>query len=102
MQTLVLVHRWLGIAFCLMFAMWFATGIVMHFVPFPALTEAERIAGLRAIEPADVRYPPDEALTAAGMRSAVRVRLIARPDGAVYVFEGTNGTVAIRATDLKA
>jgi uncharacterized iron-regulated membrane protein len=47
MRTLVLLHRWLGIAFCLLFAMWFATGMVMHFVPFPALTEAERVGGSR-------------------------------------------------------
>src|SRR5215207_8721668 len=100
MQALVLVHRWLGIAFCLLFAMWFATGMVMHFVPFPALTDAERIAGLREIEPAEVRHPARTALAAAGMRSAVRVRLIARPDAPVYVFEGASGIVAIRASDL--
>ena len=29
MRALVLVHRWLGVAFCLPVAMWFATGIVM-------------------------------------------------------------------------
>ena len=49
-----------------------------------------------------MRYPPDKAMTAAGMRAASRVRLIPRADGAVYVFEGANGTVAIRALDLKA
>ena len=37
MKALVLLHRWLGIGFCLLFAMWFASGIVMHFVPFPQL-----------------------------------------------------------------
>lgn len=46
MGAIVLLHRWLGIAFCLLFAMWFASGIVMHFVPFPSLTDAERFAGL--------------------------------------------------------
>jgi hypothetical protein len=50
MRVLTLVHRWLGILFCLLFAMWFASGIVMHFVPFPALTEAERIEGLAVVE----------------------------------------------------
>jgi hypothetical protein len=40
MRTLATLHRWWGIAFCLLFAMWFASGIVMHFVPFPARTEA--------------------------------------------------------------
>ena len=46
MRAIVLLHRWLGIAFCLLFAMWFATGIVMHFVPFPSLTDACRWIGL--------------------------------------------------------
>src|SRR5436190_984531 len=50
MRALILVHRWLGVVFCLVFAMWFATGIVMHFVSFPALTEAERIGGLGATQ----------------------------------------------------
>ena len=46
MRALVLIHRWLGVAFCLLFAMWFASGMVMHFVPFPSLEENERVAGL--------------------------------------------------------
>ena len=50
MRALILLHRWLGVAFCLLFAMWFASGIVMHFVPFPALTEAARFAGLAPID----------------------------------------------------
>jgi hypothetical protein len=34
-RLLVTLHRWWGVAFCLLFAMWFASGIVMHFVPYP-------------------------------------------------------------------
>src|SRR5215475_6528716 len=40
MHSLTALHRWWGVAFCLLFAMWFASGIVMHFVPFPARSEA--------------------------------------------------------------
>ena len=40
MRLLATLHRWWGVAFCLLFAMWFASGIVMHFVPFPARSEA--------------------------------------------------------------
>ncbi len=36
MHIIAALHRWWGVAFCLLFAMWFASGIVMHFVPFPA------------------------------------------------------------------
>jgi PepSY-associated TM region len=39
MRILATLHRWWGVAFCLLFAMWFASGIVMHFVPFPARSE---------------------------------------------------------------
>ena len=39
MRLLATFHRWWGVAFCLLFAMWFASGIVMHFVPFPARSE---------------------------------------------------------------
>jgi hypothetical protein len=45
MGLLVALHRWWGVAFCLLFAMWFASGIVMHFVPFPARSEAGRVGG---------------------------------------------------------
>jgi hypothetical protein len=39
MSILATLHRWWGVAFCLLFAMWFASGIVMHFVPLPARSE---------------------------------------------------------------
>jgi hypothetical protein len=44
MRLLAALHRWWGIAFCLLFAMWFASGIVMHFVPFPSRKETGRSA----------------------------------------------------------
>jgi hypothetical protein len=40
MRALATLHRWWGVAFCLLFAMWFASGIVMHFVPYPARSES--------------------------------------------------------------
>lgn len=40
MHLLIVLHRWWGVLFCLLFAMWFASGIVMHFVPFPARDKA--------------------------------------------------------------
>lgn len=45
-QALLLVHKWLGVALALLFLVWFASGIVLYFVPFPSLTTAERLAGL--------------------------------------------------------
>ena len=44
-RVLAELHRWWGIGFCLLFAMWFASAIVMHFVPFPSRSEAGRSTG---------------------------------------------------------
>lgn len=97
MSAIVLLHRWLGIAFCLLFAMWFATGIVMHFVPFPSLTEAERFAGLAPVERAQVRIAVAEAVAASA--DATRVRLVQRSDGPVYVISGLSRLRAVYASD---
>lgn len=99
MAAIVLLHRWLGIAFCLLFAMWFASGIVMHFVPFPSLTEAERFAGLAPVERAQVVIGATDAVAASGIADATRVRLIQRSDGPVYIVSGAVVTRAVRALD---
>jgi PepSY-associated TM region len=99
-RALIVVHRWLGVAFCLLFAMWFATGIVMHFVPFPALTETERVNGLAPIDVTRVKYGPAEAVAASKLTNVTRVRLWERTDGPAYVVAGSSGAVALRANDL--
>jgi PepSY-associated TM region len=100
MKALILLHRWLGVGFCLLFAMWFASGIVMHFVPFPSLTETERFAGLLPIDGARLRHGPDEAVVASHIEDARRVRLIQRADGPVYIVSGSPKPGAVHADDL--
>jgi hypothetical protein len=100
MKALVLLHRWLGIGFCLLFAMWFASGIVMHFVPFPSLSDAQRFAGSLPIDPSQVRHGPDEAVAASHVSKARLMRLIQRADGPVYIVSGSVRAAAVRATDL--
>lgn len=102
MRLLILIHRWLSIPLCLLFAMWFASGIVMHFVPFPELTEAERWAGLPAIGPSAVKHGPGEAVAASALKNVTRVRLWQRSDGPVYVVSAASGTKALHADDLRA
>ena len=99
MNAIVLLHRWLGIAFCLLFAMWFASGIVMHFVPFPSLAEAERFAGLAPVAGGEVRIAVAEAVAASGIADATRVRLVQRSDGPVYVVSNPSRVRAVHASD---
>jgi hypothetical protein len=48
-RALILAHRYLGIAIGLVMLMWFASGIVMLYVPYPALTEHTRVSALEPI-----------------------------------------------------
>ena len=48
-RWLYLIHRWVGVATCLLFVMWFASGLVMLHVPFPDLSEDEQLDGLAPI-----------------------------------------------------
>ncbi|HKX79899.1 MAG TPA: hypothetical protein VJM34_15385 [Novosphingobium sp.] len=65
-RWLYLGHRWIGIATCLLFAMWFLSGLVMIYVPYPSLTDAERTARLEPIRWADVTAPAPDG---SGLRS---------------------------------
>jgi hypothetical protein len=58
---IILWHRYLGIVFCLFFATWFASGIVMLYARMPELTEADRLAQLRPIDPASLKLSAAQA-----------------------------------------
>lgn len=71
-RWLILVHRWLGVATCLIFVLWFASGIVMMYVGYPALTPAERFDSLPALDTRTLQVGPEAALTAAGLSQRPR------------------------------
>jgi hypothetical protein len=101
MRFLIVLHRWWGVLFCLLFAAWFASGVVMHFVPFPARSQADRFAGLVTIDRGKVGHGPSEAVAASGIQDVSRVRLTGRSDGPVYLISGPSAARALRAADLE-
>jgi hypothetical protein len=100
MRALTLLHRWLAVPLAPLFAMWFASGIVMHVVPYPALSAAERVAGMAPIEIDRVTHGARDAVAASGIAGAPRVALLQRTDGPIYVVSGGGRRVALRAGDL--
>lgn len=90
MRTLALLHRWLGVACCLLFFAWFTTGLVMHFVPFPHLTEMERRAGLEALGQPP-HWAPAEILGRTAVRDPIRLSLFRSGGEPVYLVEGLGG-----------
>jgi hypothetical protein len=97
LRTVILLHRYLGIATCLCFVMWFVSGVVMMYVGFPQLTDAERFSGLIPLELHTAQVLPSQALAAAGVEGwprAVRLEMVlGRPAYIVHAWEGLVRTV---------
>jgi uncharacterized iron-regulated membrane protein len=63
------IHRWTGIALCVLFAVWFVSGVVMMYVPFPSFRAEERVAVAPPIDWSQVRFAPQEVLERLGAQT---------------------------------
>jgi hypothetical protein len=87
-RATVAVHRYLGIAVGALMLMWFASGMVMIYVPYPQLSPAQHLQLLAPISPAEccaasaMPLKADEPIAAMQVEAQLG-RLIARirPDG---------------------
>ena len=94
-RWLYLTHRWIGIATCVLFVLWFATGLVMLYVPFPSLEPEERLAGLSPIAWEKVAHQPgalsgvrDLTLEMRGERPIWRISPWDAPPASVWADSG--------------
>jgi uncharacterized iron-regulated membrane protein len=91
-RWLYIAHRWIGIGTCLLFAMWFISGVVMMYVAFPQLNDTERWAALPPIAWDKVQVTPDRAMEAAGFKLYPRdLRLAMLNEEPVYRLLGWDG-----------
>lgn len=97
---LIVVHRYLGVAFCLIFLVWFASGIVMVFKRMPEYPQEERLARLPPLAAAAIRLTPVQAFEAAMLQSPPRrVLLTSYQDRPVYRFGFEFGSITVFADD---
>ncbi len=95
LKTFVWLHRWLGVVLCLLFALWFASGAVLLFVPFPSLDGVEAKTRAEPVPLSEVVKSPRSALVAIPGASTLRlVGVLGRP---VYVVGSANGDQAVSA-----
>src|ERR1700738_3330897 len=90
-------HRWAGVVLCLLFAVWFASGAVLHFVSFPSLTRGDQRAGGEEIDLSRVFIDPEGAL--ARVPQANDLRLLSVAGRPVYVAKQPDGTWVSVAAD---
>jgi hypothetical protein len=91
-------HRWTGVGLCLLFVLWFASGAILLFVPFPSLSGQDRLAASERIDLAAVTVAPARALAVAGGGEALR--LVAVGGRPIYVVRTPKGQ--LRAVDASA
>lgn len=98
-RWLYIVHRWIGIVTCLFFAMWFISGVVMVYVPYPSLDTGQRIAGLRPIDYHQVALLPADAANAAHVDLPETVALEMRADQPVWRVKSWEGDESVISAD---
>lgn len=97
-RWLYLGHRWFGITLSLFFAIWFASGIVMMYVPFPSFRAPERIAGSPPIAWDKVKVDPGAALATLRLAAFPKEMRMGMTAGEpVYRFVTEDGHRAVSA-----
>jgi hypothetical protein len=91
-RWIVLTHRYLGLVLCILFGIWFSSGIVMMYSGYPSLRPEQRLAGLPELDLSRCCITPKEALLPSGL-SAVpgEIRLSMVLDRPVYRFQDPSG-----------
>lgn len=101
LRWLIVGHRWLGIATCLLFALWFLSGLVMMYVAFPALRAEERLSMQERIDWSRVAIAPERVLHGLALASFPReFRLEMMAGEPVYRVQPVDAPrVAVSAVD---
>jgi hypothetical protein len=82
-------HRWSGVALCLLFVAWFASGAVLLYVPFPALTQSDHLAHSEPIDGSrPIRDPATVLAEAPGAERLLLVSIAGHPTYLAFSADG--------------
>ena len=90
-RWLYLLHRWTGVALCLLFAMWFFSGVVMMYVGFPSLSQAERLAALPPLDANAINSGPQTLLSGTSPEALQRLKLSSIAGRPAYLLQNRDG-----------
>jgi hypothetical protein len=97
-------HRWLGIFACLLFAIWFVSGLVMSYVGYPEAQPARRYQALQPLDWSQVRLAPEGVLAQLGLTRYPRElrleMLLGEPVWRVIDWSGERSTISARSGEL--
>jgi hypothetical protein len=83
----ILCHRWMGAAFCILFAWWFVSGIFMMYWDYPDVSPADRLARAKPLDASQVKLSAEAAYATLKSSDAPRsIRLVTFDGRPAYDF----------------
>ena len=61
MRLLIVIHRWLCAALCVILTLWFLSGIVMMYWSYPSVSAGDALSRLPVLDGSRIRVSPVEA-----------------------------------------
>jgi PepSY-associated TM region len=95
----ILCHRWMGVAFCFLFAWWFVSGIFMMYWDYPSVTDADRLQRASVLDASRVRLSAAEAYARLGWNESPDATRLASFDGRPAYFFRVRRSEAIVYAD---
>ena len=97
-KVLIFVHRWMGVSLCLLFLMWFLSGMVMMYWTFPEVTTGDRLSRAQLLDASRIRLSPQEAFALLESKESPSEMRLEMFDGRpAYIFDFTGEKFTIYA-----
>lgn len=92
LRALLFTHRWLGVALCALFIVWFPSGIGMMYWGYPEITDRDRLARGVDLDPATIRILPTDIFATMGRPGPpLDIRLASYDGRPVYRYTDAEG-----------
>jgi hypothetical protein len=96
-RSLIFIHRWLGITLCVVFLLWFPSGIGMMYWTYPNVSAGDRLERSPALDASTIKLSPAEALKALGVDDPGAIRLNTFDGRPAYRIGGFGGQSIVYA-----
>ena len=96
-RFLIFLHRWLGVALCAVFLLWFPSGIGMMYWDYPSVSPGDRLERSAPLDASTIRLSPGEAAAKAGLDPTALVRLNTFDGRPAYRFRAGFGEAIVYA-----
>jgi hypothetical protein len=94
----IFVHGWMGVGFCLIFLLWFSSGIVLIYRDYPTVSSADRIEHALPLDPSQIKLSAAQAFARLqSLNSPIEVHLVSFDRRPAYRFRFGRDSILVYA-----